>query len=285
MFIRMLKLPEEVRNRYDLSSQRRVTHAAAPCPVHVKEQMIEWWGPIIDEYYAGTENIGSTSINSVDWLAHKGSVGRALNAVIHICGDDGEEVPIGETGAVYFETEAAAFEYHGDTTKTNSVQHPAPPDLALPGGHRTGRRGRVPLSHRPPRLHDRLGRGEHLSPGDRGRVVGPSRRSSTPPSSGCPMPTWAKRSRRWSSRSPGSSPATTSPPNCSRGARAGWPATSGRGASISTRSCHASTTGSSTRRPCETATGKGETHPGSLSGPAGWWELRAQRVRCTGTLE
>ena len=76
MFIRMLKLPEEVRNRYDLSSQRRVTHAAAPCPVHVKEQMIEWWGPIIDEYYAGTENIGSTSINSVDWLAHKGSVGR-----------------------------------------------------------------------------------------------------------------------------------------------------------------------------------------------------------------
>jgi fatty-acyl-CoA synthase len=128
MFIRMLKLPEEVRNRYDLSSHLRVTHAAAPCPVHVKEQMIEWWGPIIDEYYSGTENIGSTSINSVDWLAHKGSVGRAANnAVIHVCGDDGEELPVGETGAVYFETQTADFEYHGDTTKTNSVQHPVHP--------------------------------------------------------------------------------------------------------------------------------------------------------------
>src|SRR6202044_2212950 len=124
------------RNRHDLSSHQMATHAAAPCPVHVKAQMIEWWGPIIDEYYAGTENIGSTSISSAEWLAHKGSVGRpAASAAIHICDDAGEEGPIGETGAVYFEDlsasvqggdfSAASFEYHGDTTKTTSVQHPA----------------------------------------------------------------------------------------------------------------------------------------------------------------
>jgi fatty-acyl-CoA synthase len=124
MFIRMLKLAPAARARYDLSSHRVATHAAAPCPVHVKEQMIAWWGPIIDEYYAGTENLGSTAITSAEWLAHKGSVGRPRgNVLIHICDDAGGEVPTGETGAVYFEDPAAGFEYHGDTTKTISVQH------------------------------------------------------------------------------------------------------------------------------------------------------------------
>ena len=105
------------------------THAAAPCPVHVKEQMIEWWGPIIEEYYAGTENFGSTARSTrSEWLAHKGSVGRpAANAVIHICDDEGSELPVGETGAVYFEDPAAAFEYHGDPTKTTAAAAPAHP--------------------------------------------------------------------------------------------------------------------------------------------------------------
>jgi long-chain acyl-CoA synthetase len=128
MFIRMLKLPVALRSRYDLSTHRVATHAAAPCPVHVKEQMIEWWGPIIDEYYAGTENLGSTAITSTEWLSHKGSVGRPRgNVTIHICDDAGEEVPTGETGAIYFEDPSAGFEYHGDRTKTSSVQHPAHP--------------------------------------------------------------------------------------------------------------------------------------------------------------
>jgi long-chain acyl-CoA synthetase len=128
MFVRMLKLPEAERTRYDLSSHRMASHAAAPCAVHVKEQMIEWWGPIIEEYYSGTENFGSTSITSAEWLAHKGSVGRTAGvAVIHICDDDGHELPVGETGAVYFEDPSAAFEYHGDPTKTSSAQHPAHP--------------------------------------------------------------------------------------------------------------------------------------------------------------
>jgi fatty-acyl-CoA synthase len=128
MFVRMLKLPTAERTRHDFSSHRVATHAAAPCPVHVKEQMIDWWGPIIEEYYAGTENFGSTSITSQEWLAHKGSVGRpAGNAVIHICDDEGTEVPTGETGAVYFEDPTAVFEYHGDPTKTTSAHHPAHP--------------------------------------------------------------------------------------------------------------------------------------------------------------
>ncbi|HEY6624567.1 MAG TPA: acyl-CoA synthetase [Acidimicrobiales bacterium] len=128
MFVRMLKLPEEERTAYDLSSQRVVTHAAAPCPVPVKEQMIAWWGPIIEEYYAGTENVGSTSITSEEWLAHKGSVGRpARGASIHICDDQGDELPTGEVGAVYFEDAEATFEYHGDAAKTSGTQHPDHP--------------------------------------------------------------------------------------------------------------------------------------------------------------
>jgi len=128
MFVRMLKLPERERSRHDLSSQRVAVHAAAPCPVEVKEQMIEWWGPILEEYYAGTEHIGSTSITSSEWLAHKGSVGRpSYGAVVHVCDDDGNEVPVGETGTVYFEDTSATFEYHGDREKTESLRHPDHP--------------------------------------------------------------------------------------------------------------------------------------------------------------
>lgn len=123
MFIRMLKLPDDVRSRYDLSSLEMCVHAAAPCPVKVKEQMIDWWGPIIHEYYAGTEGNGFVYTNSDDWLGHKGSVGRALLGTIHIVGEDGEEVPVGEEGTVYFESEAE-FEYHNDPKKTQESRHP-----------------------------------------------------------------------------------------------------------------------------------------------------------------
>jgi acyl-CoA synthetase (AMP-forming)/AMP-acid ligase II len=125
MFIRMLKLPEDVRARYDVSSLAAVVHAAAPCPVAVKAGMIEWWGPIIHEYYAGTEGNGFVYCNSTDWLAHRGSVGRAIVGTLHIVGEDGEEVPQGESGTVYFEGEAAStFEYHNDAEKTASSRDP-----------------------------------------------------------------------------------------------------------------------------------------------------------------
>ncbi len=124
MFIRMLKLPEEVRNRYDLSSLKMAVHAAAPCPVAVKEQMIEWWGPIIQEYYAATEGSGLCFIGPEDWLAHKGSVGKAMVGTLHICDDDGRELPTGEPGLVYFDQETPPFEYHGDPEKTKDSRHP-----------------------------------------------------------------------------------------------------------------------------------------------------------------
>ena len=102
MFVKLLKLPEAVRTSYDTSSLKFVVHAAAPCPIPVKQQMIEWWGPIIDEYYAGSEGNGMTWVKSPDWLEHKGSVGRAVYGEIHICDENGDEVPVGKEGQIYF---------------------------------------------------------------------------------------------------------------------------------------------------------------------------------------
>jgi len=118
MFIRMLKLPEEVRNRYDLSSMQFAIHAAAPCPVDTKEKMIEWWGEVIVEYYASSEAIGFTMIDSANWLTHKGSVGPCLSGTMHILDDDGNELPVGEVGAVYFSGEGVRFKYHNEPEKT-----------------------------------------------------------------------------------------------------------------------------------------------------------------------
>lgn len=123
MFVRMLKLPEETRTLYDLSSLQRAVHAAAPCPVDVKRAMIDWWGPIIDEYYASTEGAGSTAINADDWLAHPGSVGRPTGAVVHVLDEEGRELPTGESGVIWFEhtVESRSFRYHNDPDKTATV--------------------------------------------------------------------------------------------------------------------------------------------------------------------
>jgi long-chain acyl-CoA synthetase len=117
MFVRLLKLPAIDRAKYDLSSLKFAIHAAAPCPVPIKEQMIEWWGPVIWEYYAGTEGNGMTMVRSQDWLTHKGTVGKAVIGKLRICDDEGHEMPIGETGTVYF-ADGKVFSYHGDPGKT-----------------------------------------------------------------------------------------------------------------------------------------------------------------------
>jgi long-chain acyl-CoA synthetase len=119
-FVRLLKLDEAVRHRYDLSSLRCAIHAAAPCPVPVKQAMIAWWGPILREYYAGTEGNGFTFISSEEWLQRPGSVGRALLGVIHICDEHGDEVPRGTEGQVFFEG-GSAFTYHNDPDKTRDA--------------------------------------------------------------------------------------------------------------------------------------------------------------------
>ena len=124
MFVRMLKLPEADRLRYDVSSLKVAIHAAAPCPVPVKQAMMDWWGPVIHEYYAGTEGNGFCAAGPQEWLAHPGTVGRPLLGAVHICDDDGRELPPGETGTIYF-SDGGTFEYHNDPDKTADSQHPS----------------------------------------------------------------------------------------------------------------------------------------------------------------
>ncbi|OJZ74243.1 acyl-CoA synthetase [Mycobacterium paraffinicum] len=121
MFVRMLKLPKAVRERYDVSSLRCVIHAAAPCPVDVKHHMMKWFGPIIHEYYGGTEGFAGTTIGPEEWLAHPGSVGRPMSPV-HVVGDDGVELPAGQAGELFFEG-GPDFEYFKDPAKTASVSN------------------------------------------------------------------------------------------------------------------------------------------------------------------
>jgi long-chain acyl-CoA synthetase len=127
MFVRMLRLPAEARDRYDVSSLRLAIHAAAPCPVEVKQKMIDWWGPILVEYYAGTEGNGMTAVDSGAWLSKPGTVGRAVNGAVRICAEDGTELPAGQAGAVYFEQDETPFAYHNDPEKTRASQHPEHP--------------------------------------------------------------------------------------------------------------------------------------------------------------
>ena len=117
MFVRMLKLPETQRRQFDLSSMRMAVHAAAPCPIDVKREMIAWWGDIIYEYYSGTENNGFTSITTAEWLAHPGSVGKAKLGVPHICDTRGNKISEDMEGEIYFEN-GHQFVYHNDVEKT-----------------------------------------------------------------------------------------------------------------------------------------------------------------------
>jgi long-chain acyl-CoA synthetase len=123
MFSRMLKLPDEVRRRHDLSSLETAIHGAAPCPVPVKEQMIAWWGPIIQEYYAATEGLCMVFCDSAEWLARRGTVGRVLLGEVHVLDDDTQPVTMGTPGTLWFKT-ASPFEYFKDPDKTNEARSP-----------------------------------------------------------------------------------------------------------------------------------------------------------------
>lgn len=120
MFVRMLELPPSTRAKYDLSSMKAAVHAAAPCPVHVKQAMLDWWGDIIHEYYAGSETVGTTWINAKEWRQHPGSVGRPITGKVHIVSDEGEELGSNQIGKVYF-SGGPQFAYWNDTKKTQSA--------------------------------------------------------------------------------------------------------------------------------------------------------------------
>ena len=133
MFSRMLKQPEGERTRFDLSSHQVAIHAAAPCPEKVKRAMLQWWGPILHEYYAGTELNGLTYVGPNDWLSHPGTVGTALLGTLHVCDEGGQELPTGEVGLVYFEQEVMPFEYHQDPERTRDARHPFRPNWSALG--------------------------------------------------------------------------------------------------------------------------------------------------------
>ena len=116
-FVRMLKLPDAVRARYGAATLRAAIHAAAPCPVPVKQAMIDWWGPILFEYYSGTEGCGITALSSEEWLCKPGSVGRAVLGTLKILGPAGDLLPPGRDGEVYF-ADGPRFSYLNDPAKT-----------------------------------------------------------------------------------------------------------------------------------------------------------------------
>ena len=123
MFSRLLKLPRDVRARYDLSSLRYVLHGAAPCPIPVKQAMIDWLGPIVHEYYSATEALGLAMCDSEQWLAHKGTVGKAVYGEVHVLDAEMNEVPPGTVGRIWFKT-AFPFEYFNDPDKTVAANSP-----------------------------------------------------------------------------------------------------------------------------------------------------------------
>lgn len=123
-FVRLLKLPEEVRKQYSLSSLKLVLHTAAPCPADVKQAMIDWFGPILFEYYGGTEGIGGTMIRCEDWLKNPGSIGKPVAGNVYVLDESTwQEMPTGEPGVLYFDV-TGDFSYHGDAKKTASVTSP-----------------------------------------------------------------------------------------------------------------------------------------------------------------
>jgi long-chain acyl-CoA synthetase len=124
MFVRLLKLPEAVRRRYDVSSLRFVMHAAAPCPVAVKRAMIDWWGPVIHEFYGGTESGAVTFCASEEWLRHPGTVGRLIpDATLRVLGADGRELPPGEPGELFMRLASIPdFTYHGQDERRREVE-------------------------------------------------------------------------------------------------------------------------------------------------------------------
>jgi len=120
MFVRLLALPDHVRARYSLDSLQMIVHSAAPCPVDVKQRIIDWLGPIVFEYYGGTERNGSTFVTPQEWLTHPGTVGKPMLGELHIVDENGQELPPGQIGAVYF-ANGQKFVYHNDPDKTRSA--------------------------------------------------------------------------------------------------------------------------------------------------------------------
>src|SRR6476646_1558957 len=235
MFTRMLKLPEAVRNSYDVSSLQRVMHAAAPCPVEIEKQMIDWWCPIVDEYYASSEAIGSTLITAEDWLLHPGSVGKPMMGAVHILGEDGNELPPGHPGEIYFEG-GYSFEYLNDPSKTAAARENHGWMTVGDIGY-LDEEGYLYLTDR--RHHMIISGGVNIYPQEAENMLVTHPKVMDAAVFGIPDDEMAKRSRAWSRRSTPPTPPTSSATSCWAGYGIGWRTTSVRGRSRSRRSCRA----------------------------------------------
>ena len=262
MFSRMLKLPEDERTGYDLSSLEIVVHAAAPCPVPVKEQMIEWWGPIILEYYGATEGLGFTACDSEEWLAHQGTVGKVVLGELHILDDDVQRAAHRRAGHDLVQDRDAVqlLQRRREDAGGNLARR----DDDHGRRRRLRRRRRLPVPHRPQDVHDHLRRREHLSAGDREPVDHPPeggrrggvRRAQRRPRRGGEGGR-AADARRRAGRRAGARAARVLP-------RAPRPGRSARARSTSRPSCRACRPASSTSGCCATATGPPRSDFGAL---------------------
>ena len=176
MFIRLMKLPEEVRRKYDMSSLRHIIHAAAPCPADVKRAMIEWWGPVIYEFYGSTESGAVTFANSEDALKKPGTVGKiSPGAELRFIGDDGRVLPQGEIGEIYSRIAGNPdFTYHNKPEKRAEIERDG---FITSGDVGYIDAGRLCLHLRPQARHGDLGRRQHLSGRDRGGAARRARRA------------------------------------------------------------------------------------------------------------
>ena len=263
MFVRMLKLPEDVREKYDVSSLQCVIHAAAPCPVDVKHRMMEWFGPIIHEYYGGTEGFAGTIIGPEEWLAHPGSVGKPFSPV-HVVGEDGDELAGRRVRRALLRRRTGVRVLQGSREDGVGVQRPR---VAIAGRHGLRRRGRLPVPHRPLDVHDRLRRGEHLPAGGGEPSGHASRSSSTRRCSACRTTSSARRSRPSCNRSTASRPGPTLEAELIEYCRANLAALQvpahGR---VRSRTCRATRTASSTSGESASATGRGARRASCESG-------------------
>ena len=246
MFVRMLKLPESVRDSYDVSSLKRVVHAAAPCPVDIKKQMLDWWGPIVDEYYSSSEGAGITFISADDWVKHPGSVGKPLLGVAHILDENGDERTRGPGRPDLLRHGRSRFRLPQRSRQDRRVPRPA--RLGDRRRRRISQRGRLPVPDRPQAPHDHLGRGEHLPAGGREPARHPPKGVGRRGVRHSGRRHGAKRQGRRADRSTPPTPPTSSPTSCRRGCETGWRTTSVRGRSRSRHSCRARTPASCTSR-------------------------------------
>ena len=214
--------------------------------------MIDWWGPIIHEYYAGTEGNGVDRHRPAqEWLAHPGSVGRAALGVLQSATRTGDELPAGETGLVYFEREQMRSTTTTTRTRPRAAQHPAHPSWTTPRRRRLPRRGGLPLPHRPQGLHDHLRRRQHLSAGDRGRADRPSQGGATSRCSACRTRRWARQVKAVVEPADGVAPDRRTGRRADRlRPRRSWPTTWCRARSTSSTRCRACRPASSTSRRC-----------------------------------